>query len=267
MPSRMRILALIVPLVVTPLLGAQAAPQILALMASNEPMPLTCRDGACAVELTTFCLQEDRASPAKGTVYTLFGGEGVRFVATAADGRETPLVVEPASLRITSERTHMSVRLSIPVTLLRERGYSRVAALVGEGSTLIPAPAPGDRRPLSEADIALASGPLRTLASRLVDRGGPIAGAAMLTNRLRNALPWNGRSEPERDDALWSEVFGQAPATSDRDAMGLARQAYDECLWRSRASVLTMRECLGALHDSFVGSLNTKYWDETKFGF
>lgn len=267
MPSRLRDLALLVPLALLPLWGAQAAPQILALMASNEPMPLTCRAGACAVELTTFCLQEDRASPAKGTVYTLIGGEGVRFVATTADGVETPLAVDGDALRITSERTHMSVRLSIPVALLQERGIAHVAALVGEGSTLVPAPAPGDPRPLSEADVALASGPLRALASRFVDRAGPVAGAATLTNRLRNALPWRGRSAPERDDGLWSEVFGDAPATSDRDAMGLARRAYDECLWRSRASTLTMRECLGALHDRFVGGLNNSYWDATKFGF
>ena len=47
---------------------AEAAPQILGLVASNGmPTPLHCQDGLCTGLLASFCLQEARSGPENGT--------------------------------------------------------------------------------------------------------------------------------------------------------------------------------------------------------
>ena len=57
------------PLIAIAPLPAQAAPQILGLMASAEPVPMTCVDGTCTAELSSVCLQQQRPTPLTGTVY------------------------------------------------------------------------------------------------------------------------------------------------------------------------------------------------------
>ncbi len=66
---------------------AQAAPQILGLMASNGmPTPLHCRDGLCTGSFASFCLQEAREAPADGQDYRLAPGGQLVLNAAAADG-------------------------------------------------------------------------------------------------------------------------------------------------------------------------------------
>jgi hypothetical protein len=49
---------------------AEAAPQILGLVASDGlPTPMRCRDGACTALLASFCLQQARDAPADGQDY------------------------------------------------------------------------------------------------------------------------------------------------------------------------------------------------------
>ena len=49
--------------------GARAAPQILDLVASAEPVTLTCRDGACTAEFSAFYLQKHRTAPRRRTAH------------------------------------------------------------------------------------------------------------------------------------------------------------------------------------------------------
>ena len=58
---------------------AQAAPQGLGLIATNGGVELKCRGDTCYAELSTFCLQSNRYSPARGTRYEIAGG-GVRLL-------------------------------------------------------------------------------------------------------------------------------------------------------------------------------------------
>src|SRR5262245_37690053 len=48
---------------------ASAAPQVLALMTSDQPIPLTCNDRECSALVGTFCLQRDRDIPVYGQPY------------------------------------------------------------------------------------------------------------------------------------------------------------------------------------------------------
>src|SRR5262245_51461091 len=48
---------------------ASAAPQVLALMTSDQPIPLACNDSECSALVGTFCLQRDRDIPVYGQPY------------------------------------------------------------------------------------------------------------------------------------------------------------------------------------------------------
>ena len=48
---------------------ATAAPQILAALPVESGIELTCSDGICAAQLSTYCLQRERPAPSMGTAY------------------------------------------------------------------------------------------------------------------------------------------------------------------------------------------------------
>ncbi len=247
--------------------GAGAAYQIMALIASNGTVPLTCSRGECAAEFSSFCLQPDRASPPRGARYYAIGGEGVTIVGTAADGR-TLSMAPTDGLRIIALRGHNAVRISIPVATLGTLGLVSVAIEVGEGVSLVPEPIVGDPEPQTEADIAIATGPFRALGSRVVDHGGDAMVAARLTNDFINALPERGRVSPDLRDGLWNDVVrAQSRPAMSRATEGAMRRGFEHCRASSASgSFITMRQCLGSMHDRFMGEPNNEYWDRLRLG-
>src|SRR5215470_15743874 len=72
--------------------AAQAAPQILGIVASNGlPTPLSCSDGYCSAYLASFCLQEARYAPNSGSEYHLAPGGRLTLLARLAGGRSIRL--------------------------------------------------------------------------------------------------------------------------------------------------------------------------------
>ena len=63
-----------------------AAPQILAVLATAEPVPLTCVKGICEAEFSTMCLQRGRAMPYPGTAYAPADPGNIILVIRRADG-------------------------------------------------------------------------------------------------------------------------------------------------------------------------------------
>ncbi len=247
--------------------AAGAAYQMMALIASNGAVPLTCSRGECAAEFSSFCLQPDRASPPRGAQYYAIGGEGVTIVATAADGRMLSMA-RTDGLRITALRGHNAVRISVPVATLRTLGLVAVAIEVGEGVSLVPEPIVGDSDPQTERDIAIATGPLRALGSQIVDHGGDATVAARLTNGFINALPESGRASPEVRDGLWKDlVRAQSRAAMTTGTEEAMRRGFEHCrAMSSGGSFITMRQCLGSMHDRFMGEPNNEFWDRLKLG-
>ncbi|MDP6068974.1 MAG: hypothetical protein QGG75_17235 [Alphaproteobacteria bacterium] len=139
-------------------LPAAAAPQILALVAANEAVPLSCQAGECSAEFTAICLQEWRSSPVAGQRYLAQGGEGIRVTARLRQGDTMELPAE--ALSITAARGHSAVKMSLTGAYLHDRGIADVAVIVGANVSLVPEPVPGDKQPQSAQDIAVATGPL-----------------------------------------------------------------------------------------------------------
>lgn len=114
---------------------AVAAPQILALVASNGvATPMHCADGTCKAELSSFCLQQKRATPLAGTTYHAMAPDALTLVVEKADGTVQRL---PAGdrLRLASERGSSSVLAQIDATGL---DAARLSIEVAEKVSLLP---------------------------------------------------------------------------------------------------------------------------------
>ena len=245
--------------------GAQAAPQILALVETDKPTVLDCADGICAAEFSAFCLQENRPAPAAGTVYAAIGDADIRLVLTLPDGavRERPA----ADLEIVSVRGYSALRLSVPQEILTDNGATTVAVSVGERVALAPQVSPGDPYPITREELAMASGPLRTAGQAIVDRGGKSADTARITNALVNAMPADRTLDPGQRQSLWQRVAGIVQGEKASPGQAQALWAYEAC-WNivENAGGNGLRGCLQRYHDIVMQGLTTKYWEVHKAG-
>ena len=246
--------------------GATAAYQVLALVASNDIVPLDCRGGDCAAEFSALCLQPTRGSPPRGVRYRAVGGDGITIVATTTDGRRVELAGND-HLQVVALRSHVAVRISLSVDKLGTLGLKTVALRVGANVSLVPEPIIGDSNPQTAWDIEVATGPLRRIAARMAEAARDTVMAAGMANELINRLPARGRVEPAARESLWREVTRNSTQRVVTDAAReRARGAYARCLDASLAQYFTMRQCMGSMHDRFLGELTNAYWDALKVG-
>ncbi len=245
--------------------GANAAPQIMALIATNDAVPLTCARGECAAEFTSICLQPHRASPAPGRLYTAVGGTGLTLLAETRDGRKLSLPAKDY-VQVRAHRGHNAIRLSVSGREMSRLGVKRLSIRVGEMVTLVPTPVVGDKRPQTLGDIQLATGPMRALADRLVDSGSVQLDAAFITRDAINALPRGGRASAEQRAAAWRQAVEAKTAALSPGGLVRAKRAYQECQYLIATGTLTLRGCLGAKHDSLIGMLNNEYWNALEAG-
>ena len=115
---------------------ALAEPQVLALVATQGKVALTCEGGECGAEFSSFCLQRDRYSPAQGTPYVLANGSGITLVGVTEDGRE--ITLEPGTgLKIRSNRSHVAVRISMSRPQIERLGLKSVALVGHQAKSIV----------------------------------------------------------------------------------------------------------------------------------
>jgi hypothetical protein len=156
--------------------GARAAPpQILGLVATATPTPLTCENGKCWAEFSAFCLQQHRKSPDEKTVYVPAADTKLTLQVTAADG--SVRTVDAASLvTIESERVFLSVRIGLPESVIREMNGAHAAISVGKLASLVPAVTGGAGNPMTAAEIAHFTGPMRARRNITSSPAAPATG-------------------------------------------------------------------------------------------
>ena len=116
---------LALPLLAGTSAAVQAAPQILGIVASNGlPTPLHCADGYCSAYLASFCLQEGRYAPNKGSEYRLVPGGRLTIIASLGDGRSLRLPAEDL-LTIRTRSGFTSLWLSLPEATAEGPGRHR----------------------------------------------------------------------------------------------------------------------------------------------
>lgn len=250
--------------------AAQAAPQALALVATNGKVGLTCGARECSAEVTSFCLDAGRFAPPRGTEYRVAGGGQIRLIGTTEDGRD--LVLDARShLRFESARRHLAVRVSVDRAALEALGVDRIEIEIAENVALLPVPRRGDPDPITESEAALLTGPLRYLGSLVVDGNPARMQAARVTSRMINLLPPRGGAEAaggKGGEALWRRATAASgPDSLSPAARKRARGAFELCRFVGNVGgPSSLRRCLQEQHDGFVDFLNSKFWKAVKTG-
>ena len=245
---------------------AEAAPQILGLVASNGMLtPLQCRDRLCVGYLASFCLQEAREAPDGGQEYRLAPRGGLTLIAGLPDGRTLRLPARDLPT-IRTLVGFTAVRIDLPEVKLdalglRELAPTSLAIEVAPETTIMPVAAVDDPDPQSPDDIAEAAGPLRHLAAETFDRPGEIPDAARLVGLLISALPMDA-AEPVALHGLFHRVVAAvapgrlgAAAVADVDAIAKSCQKPGET-----SSGPALGACLELRQFNLMSILNGRFW-------
>lgn len=263
-PGRRLAALLFAPLVLAGALAAAtpaaAAPQAIALVASAEPIELRCHLGECGAEFTSFCLERNRRSPATGTPYWLYDTASLKLEGRTQDG--ATLALDAGELKIASARGHTAVWMSLPSSSLRERNLASVSVTVTVGATLLPEEEADDPKGHGADEILRIAGPMRATGTKIVDQAGAPIATAQETARLINLLPRLGRTTTAERDSLWAKA-APAPEAAGYDKI---KAGFDNCHKVTQSGSMSLRQCLGSVHDAFVSRLNIKYWKATKAG-
>ncbi len=254
-----------------------AAPQALLLVATGDDLQLVCERGECAAEVSTICLQLERADPLVGTPYAVIEdpeeeprvAPALTLVGHTADGSEVTLPVA-GNLAITAERGHSAVKLSVPRAVLQTFGLTSLTVRLARHVALASEVADGDPMQ-TEAELALARGPLRRVAEQVLTSRGEQVAAARVVRDVLNALPRGRRASAAERGAAWRQALGIRPAGNSDEisdgALGPAGGAYKICLGIGRHMGFgDYRDCLGVRHDELINTINGAYWDALKFG-
>lgn len=242
---------------------AQAAPQILGLIASTAPVPMTCVGGTCTAELSAVCLQEHRPTPSTGTVYRPAKGTHITLTVTAPNGVKRRLRVETA-LGFTSLRQYNAVMVSLPEATVRQLGDGAARLSVGPMASIVPVAIGGDPDPQGAGEIARYTGPLRAAAERAFERDGDRVNATRILNQMVNRLPEDSRAGIERADALWKQAVGKDATAATQKYI---KRAVEDCRETIRIGVQpSLRSCLSYQHDYLSGENTKNAWEAMKPG-
>lgn len=239
---------------------AKAAPQILAALPMESGIELSCSDGICAAQLTTYCLQRERPAPTMGAAYVPATKEHFTLVLTNAAGQEVRL---PASehMRFNENRGFMSVAASIELGRMKALGAQSAKIVVWEGASLIPVPEENDPNPLTDDEIEFVTSSLRTVGQDYVDHQ-PKAGSAQLLAQLNAALPSDGIVAANTFQGMWQNSIGdEMPLPASGAVLEGAQQAFEDCSGRTSTYMVGgLRRCLEFQHDNMIRGLNIEYW-------
>ena len=263
-----RLITFALAFTVSPLIGAQAATQSLALLETGELTPLVCANGSCQAEFSSFCLQKDRDLPRAEAPYEIAAGSEIQLVLTGMDGRLSRVPAAP-HVRINAARSgHTAVTITVPQHTLAALGAQRAAIEIGAGATLMPVPISGDDNPQTEQDKRIATGPLRALGARIVDRNPQGVETVLVLTRLVNALPMTNKVDPGARKRLWSQALENGLKAESPKRIAIAAKEYQAC-WRNRVvelGGLPVRDCLEKRHDALMWTHGKRYWKAVGVG-
>lgn len=242
---------------------AQAAPQIIAVLPSDAGVPFVCSDGRCTAELSSYCLQRERAIPRRGTPYKAAALSDFQLV-IRAQGRERVIGATPA-LEFVSSRDFMAVTAMIDEKHLLDLfggAKMEVALRISPAAALLPEPVRYDPEPLSEKEIAYVTQWRRKQGAEIVD-AAPRARTVRTLAQFVNRLPTTGIPDTSVVAHAWERAvkdeFGQSDGAP---ALKQARAELRHCeTAASRHSYGGLRWCMQYRHDDLIRDLNIEYWN------
>lgn len=246
---------------------ASAAPQVLGLVATLAPIPLTCEAGTCKAEFSSFCLQKERDVPHAKWHYAVANAGSVHLLLTRPDGQVERVDAAPF-LTIRAPRGFSAVEIGVPADTLASLGAVAAAVEVAPDTALAPVARADDSSPISEAERAVATGPLRTLGTRIVDRDPEVLASARALNGLINALPDVVLVGEGARRTLWQRAVGTGLVARDGAEHAVARATYESC-WRDvpvAYGLRTVRHCVQVRHDAIMVRKNRAFWSSVDAG-
>lgn len=244
-------------------LAGHAAPQIIGLVATHEPLPLSCVAGVCSVEVSGVCLQEHRQAPDTGTPYRVAKGSRLTLRVQGRDGVARTMAVEEL-VEVRSLRVFSSLLVSLPERLVRQLSNDSVRASLSVAplASLIPVSVIGDKDPLSEEEIRTYTGSLRAVAERAIGEDKTNLGATRVLSHMVNRL---------RADTGSAEEIGTVGAFSmDVEPPPVAKlvtRAIDTCREKLRVEHTPhMRACLSNQHDILNSKITQNVWRSLRPG-
>jgi hypothetical protein len=240
----------------------QAAPQILAVLETDVGVPFLCDDGICKAQLSTYCLQRERPAPVRGAVYVPAAAEDFTLSLVTPDGTVRDL---PAARHVhfIESRGFMAVAAIIGEQDLRKLGGTKAVIRVAANASILPQPVANDPNPLTDEEIAFATGSLRQQGTAIADRTAQ-ASAARILARLMQSMPVRGAVPDGAAGQLWQSGIGDdLPAEPVlREGLTRARDAYQGCFTGSPSGTFGgVRRCLEYRHDDLIRDINIDYWD------
>lgn len=246
-------------------LAAEAAPQLLGVVATASPLKLQCGTGTCSVELTTFCMQSERETPDRHHVYTPHDLSVFRVLATDAEGRTQEVAIRSAKVR--AERGYTASKIEFSVRDLEARGLTPKSITVKGGGVLVPMPVAGDDNPIRDGEVEHAIASLQPVADRVFKVHSTEYEAIKVVSRLLSEVPSRGRMTKQDRDNLWQNTFNESPRESVGTGMHRAADVLGYCQYRtSQGRFFSVRRCLEQRLDGMMMNINTDYWKAVKPG-
>lgn len=244
-------------------------PQVLGLIASAAPIPLTCGDGVCTALVSSFCLQEDRLPPSAGQIYDPAGAGLVTLVLHGADGRTTE-VASTGLLSYASEGDFTRTRIALDESRLASLDATAVSVKIDPMVSLLPRMDAPVAKAVAERDLDTAHGAPRFMAENFFAPGTPRSDAAVTMTRMINLLPTSGAvsrdpvaMDSTKRNLIWKRVEtggalnGLSPSGVDR-----AKAALDRCgQFAEMGFKLSLRGCLESSHDRLMREVNEEFWE------
>lgn len=233
-----------------------AAPQILALLPTSQPVPLDCSDGTCVAEIASMCLQEHRSSPTSQHVYRAGQGTKLTLSVTDADGvTRTMPVADKVSLQ--PVRGFIAVSISLSEGDVRKLGDGVAKISVAPLASAIPLPLAGDKTPLTQDEIDRTTGALRQIARRTVRADGDRLGLAQALDLAVNELPYYQPATAAHVRRLIDTVNSRHQGNAAAQAVRRLNQCQGQVI--DGVSV-DLRHCLQIYKDGAVSDLTHKVW-------
>lgn len=259
-----RMLAIAVSLVALPGI-ANAAPQLLGVVASDTPLKLNCADGICTADIPTFCLQAERETPAKGQVYTPNDADMFKVAARNDGGRTVLVPLPPAGF--TSVRGYTTVRVAVPESAFTSQGLTPASVKVAVGGVLVPAAEVGDTNPIRDGEVAFAERDLQPKLTGIFERDLPNRDAIGVIVKLINQTPTHGRLARSERDTLWEDAVGGSPAQAVGVGQARAAGIYGACQYTvGKGRMFSLRRCLEYRLDTLMMDVNRDYWKAVQPG-
>ncbi len=247
--------------VATTLAGpVEAAPQPLGLVAHHGAIPMICEGENCTAILSAFCLTEQRKPPQHNERYRLAEGSTVTVEVLGEDGFTRRYdAADIAQFR--AHQGYSTVRLSIRRDRLGAQP-KQVSIRVSPLTTLLPKAVADDPNPLTDVEVAMATGPLREAAAAVFESDNPDAGAARFAGLLVNRLPEGGVADGQVAHILREVRQSADPEGKMARAVKRNEGLLAGCQRLTETTVgATVRRCMAVRHQDMMRALNKRYWD------